>query len=428
MCVILLQYIFHFESFSPFTHPHRSMSFTGFRDMPMAAGMTRKPSTCSLPASLLMERGLTPSSSFEGFSPTGSTCSLDKFGSGGAGPRMTTPSQALYRYSGEHHHERQASRSSCSSVVIEESDAAILKAVPLPDTTTNTTDPNDNMSSKTGTLNAARKHTKTVPSPKLPSNNRSPGGTSSNSVREPGTSWADQSSSNDTGGGRPDWAILPSNGEIKHNGTPPFKQVHSTQSKISGGVSDSHHIIPIRTHPEQSNPFQQYSSVQPQNKSPHTPQRSRHTPVNKRNSSEGGYSSGPTGVIESSPTRHKTPAAVVGSRGDWNPAMQQSTLAVKRTYPGHQQQQQAILRVPPPHYVNGVLKPVVGHHVGGHGGVLLGYSGVGKLVNHRPDPVPVTCFNCGKRGHHGITCPANTMDTNNPESECMHNYIVEAMT
>lgn len=402
------------------------MSFTGFRDMPMAAGMTRKPSTCSLPASLLMERGLTPSSSFEGFSPTGSTCSLDKFGSGGAGPpRMTTPSQALYRYSGEHH-ERQASRSSCSSVVIEESDAAILKAVPLPDSTTTNTDPNvfiDNIStisSKTGMLNATKKHTKTGPSvvpPKLPASNRSPGGGSTSVREQPSTSWADQSGSNDTcggGGGRPDWAILPSNGEVKQNGAPSLKHVHS--SSQSGGVSDSHHIIPIRTHPDQSYPFQQYgsSSVQPQNKSPHTPLRSRHTPVNKRNSSEG-YSFSPTtgGIIESSPTRHKAPIVI---RGDWSTPrhdMQQSTLAVKRTYPASQQ---AILGVPP-QYVNGVLKPV-GHHGSSHGGVLLGYGGGGsRLVNHRADPGPVTCFNCGKRGHPGITCPANTMDTNNPDSE-----------
>ena len=49
--------------------------------MPIAAGMIRKPSTCSLPASLLMEQqGMTPSSSVEGLSPTGSTCSLGTVG------------------------------------------------------------------------------------------------------------------------------------------------------------------------------------------------------------------------------------------------------------------------------------------------------------------------------------------------------------
>jgi len=55
--------------------------------MPFSGNMARKPSTCSLPAALLTEQGITPSSSCDGFSPTGSTCSLDKFaltrGSGG---------------------------------------------------------------------------------------------------------------------------------------------------------------------------------------------------------------------------------------------------------------------------------------------------------------------------------------------------------
>ena len=44
--------------------------------------MARKPSTCSLPAALLMEQGLT-SSGYDRFSPTGSTCSLDKAGGWG---------------------------------------------------------------------------------------------------------------------------------------------------------------------------------------------------------------------------------------------------------------------------------------------------------------------------------------------------------
>ena len=71
--------------------------------MPFAGGMVRKLSTCSLPASLLMEQvGLTPSSSYECFSPTGSTCSLDKFGqgpTGGVGVRTLTPNQSKQHHS-----------------------------------------------------------------------------------------------------------------------------------------------------------------------------------------------------------------------------------------------------------------------------------------------------------------------------------------
>ena len=414
------------------THMCRGRNFGGFRDMPMAAGMTRKPSTCSLPASLLMERGLTPSSSFEGFSPTGSTCSLDKFGIVG---RMPT-SQHSYRYSGEHH-ERQHSRSSCSSVVIEASDAAILRAVPFNSSLLGRSDPSYNdqsvfienvstssSSPKTPTLLTARKNMKTVtPIPTPPKSNHSSGSVSSpggpGSVPESSTSWADQSGSNDNSSGLPEWAIMPPNGEIKHNG--------HKQSKVSGGVADPHHIIPIRTNPEQGKPFQQYNSqerVHSPTKSPHTPSRSRHTPVNKRNSSEG-YTSSPIPLIEASPVRHKPPV-LVANRTDWAPSrhdMLQSTLTVVRTHPNHQQ---TIVHRVPPQYINGaVLKPVSGHHGSvGHGGVLLGYGGGGRLVNHRADPGPVTCFNCGKRGHLGMTCPANTMETNDPDSECVSIIII----
>ena len=413
-----------------YTHMCRGRNFGGFRDMPLAAGMTRKPSTCSLPASLLMERGLTPSSSFEGFSPTGSTCSLDKFGSVG---RMPTPSQHSYRYPGEHH-ERQHSRSSCSSAVIEESDAAILRAVPFNSSLLGRSDPcahsdpsvfTENMPSsspKTPTLLTARKNMKTVTPVPTPKSNhtsgsaRSPGGPGS--VSESSTSWADQSGSNENSSVLPDWAIMPANGEVKHNG---HKHI---QSKISGGMADSHHIIPIRTNSEQSKPFQQYNSqerVHSPNKSPHTPSRSRHTPVNKRNSFEG-YISSPTPLIEASPVRQHKPPVIVGNRTDWAPGrhdMLQSTLTVVRTHPNHQQ---TIVHRVPPQYINGAaLKPVGGHHGSvGHSSVLLNYGAGGRLVNHRADPGPVTCFNCGKRGHLGMTCPANTMETNDPDSECVY--------
>ncbi len=63
--------------------------------MPIAPGMIRKPSTCSLPASLLMEQqGMTPSSSIEGLSPTGSTCSLGMVGHS-------------HHHTPHHHHQQQ---------------------------------------------------------------------------------------------------------------------------------------------------------------------------------------------------------------------------------------------------------------------------------------------------------------------------------
>jgi hypothetical protein len=50
------------------------------------------------------------------------------------------------------------------------------------------------------------------------------------------------------------------------------------------------------------------------------------------------------------------------------------------------------------------------------GAVVPGYPPA--LTNHTRGthkPPPPTCFNCGKKGHHGAACPAETMDTNNPD-------------
>ena len=112
--------------------------------MPIAPGMIRKPSTCSLPASLLMEQqGMTPSSSCEGLSPTGSTCSLGMVGHSHSHHirRTPTPSHTA-RHSTSHTQSVSAieqgrhSSKSESSVIKEESssvavmDSAIVKAGP----------------------------------------------------------------------------------------------------------------------------------------------------------------------------------------------------------------------------------------------------------------------------------------------------------
>ena len=134
--------------------------------MPTAPGMTRKPSTCSLPASLLMEQQrMTPSSSYEGLSPTGSTCSLGMVGHGHL-RRTPTPSHG-HRYSSSSHsaeHHRHLSRSESASVREDSSsvavmDAAIVRVVPSahsppftsPDSTSSRA--NSSFSSEVGTGN-----------------------------------------------------------------------------------------------------------------------------------------------------------------------------------------------------------------------------------------------------------------------------------
>ena len=357
---------------------------------------------------------------------------------------MTTPTHHSYRHSGEHH-ERQGSRSSCNSAVIE--DAAILKVVPLSSTPNHSELSSESPIStvtKTGASSSgAKRPLKSVnPNPSSKHNHlsgRSTEGSGSRLGDQPttpdsgsaNTSWADLSGSHDNGGGRPAWAVMPANGEMK-NGTASHKHTPSTghaQSKISGGLSDSHHIIPIKTHPEQAQPFHQHGSQErghmPAKPVPHTPSRARHTPVAKRNSSEGHPPPVQGALMELPGSRHKSPI-LVGNRtesANWTPSKhdlhQQSTLTVVKTHPNAPPQAQHIVQRVPPQYpvVNGGLKPPAGAQGGQlRGNVLAGYSGT-RFVNHRMEPVAVTCFNCGKRGHKGMTCPANTMETNDPDSE-----------
>ena len=123
--------------------------------MPIAPGMIRKPSTCSLPASLLMEQqGMTPSSSVEGLSPTGSTCSLGMVGHSHHHThhhqqhqqvrRTPTPSHSTRHSAASHtphsasvmvEQSRHASKSESSAIKEEGSsvaivDSAIVKAGP----------------------------------------------------------------------------------------------------------------------------------------------------------------------------------------------------------------------------------------------------------------------------------------------------------
>ena len=80
--------------------------------MPFSGNMTRKSSTCSLPAALLTEPSMTPSSSCDGFSPTGSTCSLDKFAPSHSTGRGANSGGRGHHSSSTRHHRHVSSSAS----------------------------------------------------------------------------------------------------------------------------------------------------------------------------------------------------------------------------------------------------------------------------------------------------------------------------
>ena len=449
-----------------------------------------------------MERGITPSSSFEGFSPTGSTCSLDKFGQSGSGiGRAATPSQQhhSHQHSGpsDYLNERHYSKSEGNSVI---EDTAILKVVPLNSSLSTgsvlsspnvqvsgdalmsedplssapkpgapsssvkkpPTPPPKPNSSSAGHLDSSavgRLEDATASSRSSPGRNRLSGNIASSHSEGQSASWADQvvPSEDLSVSSQPEWAQMPGNGEVNKLRMNPSQSIIRT---TVGSLSDTQQIIPIRTHPEQSNPFHQFTLEKPSQSQAtskpvsNTPSRSRHAPLDKRNSSEGhsaphnsiSNSVHPDRSRDSSPslqTAHPPTHVGVGNRNEavamTNSSVSSNWIApvkhlllpgnvsvIKASPTSHnaiQHPQQHVVHRVSPHYpnasVNGVLKsPAISGRHTHMMGTSTGFVGFnGGRFNHIQNPPPVTCFNCGKRGHLGYSCPANTMETNNPESE-----------
>ena len=304
----------------------------------------------------------------------------------------------------------------------------------------------------------------------------SSGSVTGESVTSPGSSWADQEVPSDDldAVNRPEWAQMPSNGELIHGSqyqsdTQQLYQYHqqsqqqyrhnqvqvsssTTPNKLSitssTGVSSSNflssgdpqQIIPIHTHPGQASPFQQLSHRQ-QSASHSSSSYFKHVPVAKRNSHE---TNTPTQVINSSPSsstvhapqppllpsgenRNILPPASSPGTSNWVSPVRHLLLPgpLIRSSPSRTQQHphtfqyppqvnyqnpvvNGLMRTPPPQMRLGpphvqsfvVSTPVI-------------YQGV--MPNHGQGSPPASCFNCGKRGHIGTTCPGKTLESNNPD-------------
>lgn len=436
----------------PFLYMHRRVNFSGFRDMPLSAGLVRKPSTCSLPAALLVEKGITPSSSYEGLSPASSTCSLDIINQRGNIParlHRSSVSETERRYS------KNESSMVENSPVLANVDAAIVKAVPslshakmngeasaLSDTSTSSEVPPRGRSGKVSPQNPA-----TIPKVR----NKCSDILDSTSVRTSarssgGTSWADQVVPCEESAviNRPEWAHMAANGEVRHN-----TAVQSNGNQVSSSlpqVAGSHSIQGLHT---QSHP--------------HTPPHLRHSAATKRSSTECLNSSVmqvPSTPDSSNKHTHREsssspvikvpqpllplgsiPGSVRSSHlpmnvTNWQGApMRQFLLpnsvshvrtsrpqvtpptAVYAPYTTSATVVNGLISTPPSQPMNRVAAVLPPHHHAIVAGGFVSFPAVGLPVHSQsssPTPPP-TCFNCGKRGHLGNTCPGETMESNNTE-------------
>ena len=353
--------------------------------MPYNLRMSRKPSTCSLPAALLAERGVTPSSSIDGLSPTDSTCSLDK-GTGNA-PQSAKSDLGTYAHS-------NGPASQDAGPAMSGYDAAILKVVPTSSATAVMNGDavlggyvNLDLSSPTShrpPLYASGEARLDVQSDVSSALGRSEVSQTSSSLlgtvgvaRQ--TSWADQVVPGEEGSdaGRPEWAQLSSESRPGRSHTPthphrhtPLAQRHSAETHDNKGVGHTHNgPAAAKSHP------------------PHPP--------STRNPAA-------TSTASWTPPVHRLPVHAPG-RGVWpqpsplHPAAPHSMTVVSANglihTPMNPPQAGVVRSHHPPPYTHGLLP------------------------NQGRGAPPLTCFNCGKRGHLGNTCPGETMDTNNPDSE-----------
>lgn len=351
--------------------------------------MSRKPSTCSLPAALLAERGATPCSSVDGLSPTDSTCSLDKAASlvSQAGkPDLYYPTNG------------SASQETPS---VASYDVAIVKAVTAPSTSSHTDTLKNSMISPPHSITSPSPpphphlhlHTLSPPTTgdiQLDSSvvgsdvstlTRANAGGMSGGMS---SSWADRLDAADEEGeaNMPEWAQLhPERAKGRshtpsHAPKPPFIKQHSAELLDGRGHTTDDSATPSRSHHHPP-------PTTPRNPGPAPTNWVHRPPPLLQNSHPGGRSAGRHHI----PHHPPTPVSVNG--------LVHPSFSPPVTLPSVLQR---------PGYVPGAVvpryPPVFPNHARGI---------------HQPPPP--ACFNCGKKGHHGTSCPAETMDTNNPDSK-----------
>ena len=388
---------------------------------------------------------MTPSSSCEGFSPEGSTCSLDQAGH----------KRAASATVGTDQFGNKRDSSGSDAPVITTFDAAIVKAVPLFPTTkvngevsgsslnssgfdTSTGEspmrimngPKDSPSMRAASPRVQNAHMGRRPRSTTPSQSAD-GRTSSGGYKRSsaGSNWADDVP-NSSGGvvNRPEWAQMHSGGQVRQENlsgsTSPFHQLLTTHPfPVTGTPTPMRHAQAIKRHSGET-----YSTSVIQ--VPGTPD---HKPAQK----DSGYlESSPLiavppsllpGVVPTTMSHRHSNTVLNSSAANWpspgRPLLPGTSLV--RASRSLSQQQNAFITA----YANGLIRTST-PQIGGarppvpHPTAMGGLMYPGGLNNHGRSTHAVTyfCSNCGKRGHRGNSCPMETMETNSPDGrfcECV---------
>lgn len=357
--------------------------------MPYNALMSRKSSTCSLPAALLAENRMTPSSSIDGLSPTDSACSLDKAATLIISQTPGEQNDLYYPLNGSSSANTQPSVASY--------DMAILKAVTATHTAVGAVE-DSTLSPPHSLTSPSPPHTHTLSPPTSTTGASDVQSDSSTVVGSDvskatvGTLTRSSVGVVNTGGVATSWAdrLDTADDEDRDASTPDWALLH--QDRVRG-----------RSHTPS-----------------HTP---KHTPVGKRHSAE----------PHDGKSHHDNP--ITSARPNYHPPIH-SASAQQLNWIQTRPQPQSVIHH---HHLSGIGRSGGRHRTVGINGLaytpsppggipratfipgtsgLAGYPPV--FTNHSRgihQPPPPVCFNCGKKGHYGTSCPAETMDANNPDSK-----------
>lgn len=362
-----------------------------------------KASTCSLPASLLAERGLTHSSSCDRLTPYGSTSSLDQ--------ANETTSLVVLPSSAPNHHHHHHRRAGSLGVIPVLTDTAIVKVVQR--------DALQEASEGGALTSLGCRNDYHVPSTTAgdatvsavnpdTSHSSQDSGISRTSVSvESTSSWADQSSK---GTGEGDMCLLPTWAQL-HRSSPNIT-FSAADSPLSGSPVLSHSCLPPPPAPllHQSHPGNHHTP------SPHHTTFSptlggrHHTPVHKRHSSDSPSTDTvhPVSIQLIHQMAHTPPPPPPHAHLPFNGNSWQAMRPI--IIPGAMQLQRGGPRGPI--LTNGLMTctgPMQRIPI-----VFMSHT----PLSHGRTTQNMTCFNCGKKGHLGNSCPNGNVNSS-PQGERM---------